>query len=311
MDTLYWNNICLISPLEEKYIAARLKEKNLSLSVSYFGLGRPMSLYEKIQKDLNAGALGAEVMVSTDTDVFQDPNLLLSHGDFLDARHFLPQRKEKALFTLCHPEGFFVPFIVIPLIMVYHRALLSEKEVPSTLEALSSQKWNRRFAFGGLHNSAGKSLLKSLWYQYGKETATRILAHAHCPSMPAAAFQMVIKKQVPLAIVPTIFAKRKGISSLGAKWPEDGAVPIPSYLAIQKKTREENIQFISQTLLSQEFQHLLYTQGSIIPSHPALSFEFDDKPFLPLMSIDWSFWHHFSHEALYEMTAQKNKGLHL
>ena len=299
---VYWNNICLISNLEEKYISKLCAEKKLPLNIEYYGLGREYSLFDKVSQDIDKGSIEADIIVSTDLDVFQDSTLLKSRiSEFSSVTLFPTLNSIVHNSNIIDKTGYFTPFITIPLVLVYNKQLVPSNKIPKSFKDLLQPYYYKKVAFGGAHNSAGRSLFKSLFYLYGESKTKQFIESCHKGSMPAAAFQMVASGQVPIAIVPTIFAIRRGINNIDFVWPKEGAVAIPSYVAFKNTVADKDKQLIINTLLGKDFQQLLNKSADIIPSHidtnsSVLITNEDQKLLYP----SWQFTNNLNHSEFYQ-----------
>lgn len=299
---VYWNNICLLSTKEEEYINNSLEKfENREIVVEYYGLGKEMALKEKVIEELNEGIINADMILSTDLDIFQDKNLIPSLKDNLAVtKNLAPLRKEIKNSNIIHPLGIFSPFIIIPLIFVVNRSLIPKEKIPYSFEDLLDPYFKGKIAFGGIHNSAGRSLLKSIWYLLGKEKAEKFIDNSIIDNMPAAAFRRVMIGDAALAIVPTIFAMRAGINNIHRIWPREGAVAIPSYYALKNSGNKLYTEWILENILDKSHQELLKSAGAVIPCHPSV-----DLPPLAkennckLLYPQWDFLHKFDNEYFY------------
>lgn len=274
---LYWNNICLVTKTEETYINNKLKEFPLPIETHYFGLGRSQSLLQHFK---STTALDCDVIVSTDTDIFHD-----NHYDhFFDS--FEPLRK----------------FITIPLVILYNTSALKDINPPESFQDLFSECYKDKIVYGGPHNSAGKSLVKSLWSTYGYEQTKAFINTAKAVSMPAAAFQKVMTGEFPIAIVPTIFALRAGVGKLKMVWPSDGAIPIHSYVAIKSTCSLDMKTFILDQLVGKDFQRFLVEKAAILAHDKTVDpLILEGVQSYHLMEPDWSFLKTLDHSKLYDL----------
>jgi len=82
---IYWNNVCLLSRMEEennnRYLEQWQDENAEAFEFEYFGLGRKKALHHTIGDELKEGGLLADALVCTDLDVFQDRRYLLEKLD--------------------------------------------------------------------------------------------------------------------------------------------------------------------------------------------------------------------------------------
>jgi len=274
---LYWNNICLISKLEEEVISNQIIKSPTPIEVSYFGLGRPKSM---LQHFMDSDSISADIIVSTDTDVFHD-------------KTYAPMFTEFSSFS---------KFITIPLVLIYNQETLGSLTPPKTFEDLFSISYRGKYTFGGFNNSAGKSLIKSLWFKYGYEKTKLFADHAVINSMPATAFYQVMTGAIPIAIVPTIFSLRAGIGNLKMVWPEDGAIPIHSYTTKKNSLSKSVDDFFENALIGKDFQQLLVEKAAILPSHREVSNPvFVGNKTYHLMEPDWDFLTNIDHQELYKL----------
>lgn len=252
---LLWNNICLLSRYEEEYInTLRISE----LKVDYFGMGRETGLVDYLKNEANTW----DIVVSTNTDVFQDKLILYGKKEklmsLLDG-DFLPKLDDVNLYS----EPKFLPFIVIPLVIVINTGKTHLR--PKSLEELCSREYCGQVTFGGIHNSAGRSLLKVVWSLYGKSSAKTLLDNSVIGSMPAASFKKLMDGEVPTAVVPTIFAARSGLNDVITVIPTEGAVAIPSFIAVKKECPKEHYDiFFNKIAKNEEFHKILWERGKII-----------------------------------------------
>ncbi|MCD5410932.1 MAG: ABC transporter substrate-binding protein [Clostridiales bacterium] len=252
---LLWNNICLLSRFEEEYINTLGIQE---LDVDYFGMGRETGLVDYFKNEANPW----DIVVSTNTDVFQDKSLLHIRKETLLSlvdEDFLPKLNHPNLYS----EPKFLPFIVIPLVIVINTGKTHLR--PKSLEELCSKEYCGQVTFGGIHNSAGRSLIKIIWSLYGKSSAKALLDNSVVGSMPAASFKKVMDGEVPIAVVPTIFAARSGLNDVITVNPIEGAVAIPSFIAINKECpKEEYAIFFEKIAKNKEFHKILWERGKII-----------------------------------------------
>ena len=298
---VYWNNVCLLSNQEEKFINKIAQQHpDFPFSVSYYGLGKPAYLSHIIEKELSNNTHSGDVVVSTDLDIFHNPKLKrYFHQDYHQIS-WVPVRPELTSTTIKDPLDHFQPFIVIPLVMIINNQRLLNRPAPTKLADLLNPAFKGDYAFGGLHNSAGRTLLQAIWYLYGEQSAREYLANAVTTTMPAQAFQQVMAGKVTVAIVPTIFALRRGINNLVACWPEEGAVAIPSYVAVKKTVPVSHLQLLADTILGSVHQEQLVKAGDIIPSHPQVNCsDFTQANNCRLLYPSWDFYNNLDFDRFH------------
>ena len=272
---IYWNNVCLLSRMEEennnRYLEKWQHENGETFEFEYFGLGRKKALHHIIGDELKEGELLAEALICTDLDVFQDRKYLLEHLDsFKDLRALFPVREELGLSNIPHASGRLCPAIVIPMVMAVNRLLLGQSAAPCSFKELLSPEWEGRVVLGGIDTSAGKSVLMGIWYLYGEDAVHRFIRNARFATVPAQAFQLVRMGVYPVAIVPTIFSGMQGNGNMEEIWPEEGAAAIPSYVAVKKNAPYSVAMFIKDCLFNDTIQEAFSRMGRIIPSKPEI-----------------------------------------
>lgn len=119
---------------------------------------------------------------------------------------------------------------MIPLIMVFNKQLLAGQPLPVSLKELAEHPK----AFGGKTNSAGRGVYKQLTWLYGKEFTDLFMENATIFDMPVQSLQSVQKGLSPAAITPSIFAFRADETLLSLRYPKEGALTVPSFIAVKK-----------------------------------------------------------------------------
>lgn len=251
MEKLFWNNICLLSRFEEQFI----ENKNLEIETNYFGLGRETDL----QSIIKVSEKNWSVIVSTDTELFHDPMLLKKMESTLKVPNINLDYDNENI----NQHYYFKPFIIIPLVIVINTSITNLR--PTSLKELCTKEYKGMVTYGGPHNSAGKSIIKAIWSLYGKDELLNFLDNSTSASMPAAAFKSVADGKIPIGIVPTIFAKRQGLFSIESVIPTEGAIGIPSFIAVNKNCTNFIESKINNSILENlDFHNLLYNRGKII-----------------------------------------------
>lgn len=247
MQDLLWNNICLLSRMEEKYI----QEKLPNVRTMYFGMGRENDLQDFFKKEHTHW----KVVVSTDTEIFCDP-------DLIQKQSLKTSRLDHKLNGM-HENPMFKPFIVIPLVIAVNTDKTHLR--PQSIEDLLKPEYKGEVVYGGPHNSAGKSLVKAIHALYGKDGTSKFFNNSFAASMPAAAYKLALSGHMPIAVVPTIFAMRQGLHGMTTVIPSEGAIAIPSYIAIHDSCDCEFEDRLNHEILENlEFHKILYQQGHVV-----------------------------------------------
>ncbi len=287
---LYWNNVCLFNRLEEAYITEAIEKHNMKdkLEVHYFGLGREKKLSAQILDHHITGQADADIYITTDLDVYHKETLLHSKlDDFMSLTGSMDIVNQIKSSNIPYKNDHLIPFVIIPQVMVVNHSTIGDLPVPTALKDLAKPCYKGKFVIGGIHNSAGRSIIKVIWHLYGYETAKAFKENAILANMPAMAFNSVLRGGVPISISPSIFAERAGIHDLELICPEEGMIAIPSYIAIKSHVPDEIKSFVIEQLVSIDKQQLFYERGCVLPASNEV-----DHPFYshhPLLYPEWSF----------------------
>lgn len=258
--TMYWSNICVLHRYEKNHIEnvrKQLLELDIDLSVEYFGLGYPRKLAEAVK----AAGDAPDIIVSTDLEVFEDPDIygLFCH-DLMDLDTVFPVKQEIQSGNLCQDKRL-LPFLVIPLVLVLNNELWRDRTMPASLQELCTCPK----AFGGKNNSAGKGVYKQLTYLYGEEFTERFMTTATVCEMPVQSLNSVQKGLVPVSLTPSIFALRADNQTLTFQYPAEGAIAVPSFVAAKKSLGQELAKTILSALLTIDFCNYFAVNGAIQP----------------------------------------------
>lgn len=317
--TVFWNNVCLLSKVEKQFINEQSLYNNLdkTFSFEYFGLGQSTSLFYKLKNEINEKICSTDIIVSTDLEIFQNP-LFSSYFESNFKQSSKNDENHDWILnhpTLYNPSNLFSPYIVIPLVIIVNEGKLNGRRPPSSIEDLFSDSFKDDVVFGGIQNSAGFSLMKSIWWLYGKENLVKFMKNSHSRSMPAQAFQSVLKGEHCVGVVPSIFALRQGTRQLKAIWPKEGAIAIPSYVAVSKRLADKTFNLFNNTFLGEASQKLLVTSGDILPTHKNISISSQmmdafvgdnfDKSSPSFIFPDWSFTEGMDYEFFYDLARKK------
>ena len=163
---LYWNHICVLHKQEKLFLtqlAERLRQEGINLTVRFFGLGYPEHMSEYLARP---DAVLPDAIVSADLEVFEDARIFDKFANTLyPAAQWIPLRKGAAQQAAAKGAKL-LPFVSIPL--VYYTR---------TPDACAGKSicGIAPLAFGGINNSAGKTLAKAVWSRYGKAAAHTLL----------------------------------------------------------------------------------------------------------------------------------------
>lgn len=166
---LYWNHICVLHNGEKQFLeqlTEKLLEMEIRLDVQYFGLGYPEHMSNYL---VRPDAQLPDIIVSADLEVFEDHRIFdkLCNNLYPIAEWF-PVLGGKALEAVKRSSDL-LPFTAIPLVYYTRDPQYCEGTALADFASLS---------FGGINNSAGKTIVKSVWSRWGKDTAEKFLSRS-------------------------------------------------------------------------------------------------------------------------------------
>lgn len=260
---LYWNHICVLHKGEKQFLdklTRTLREEEIDLEIRYFGLGYPAHMSEYLaQPDAEL----PDVIVSADLEVFEDPRI---YGKFCDqlypASGWISLREGSALEPVKRDDKL-LPFVSIPLVY-YTRE-------PDRCAQTALPDW-KGLAFGGINNSAVKTVVKAVWECWGKPAAGQLLENSDISDMPIGGFQAVRTGRAKTALVPSIYALRADHQETFLRVPAEGPVLIPSYFCARRSVPERVAKRIAEAILCPELCRFYAEQGDLIvyPAHSDL-----------------------------------------
>ncbi len=256
---LYWNHICVLQKGERQFLdglAASLISEGICLEVRYFGLGYPEHMSEYLAKP---EAQLPDILVSSDLEVFEDKRIYTKMQDALyPAAGWLRLRQGAALDAVWR-NGEMLPFLAIPLVYYTREPELCRQTPLPEWEGL---------AFGGIDNSAVKTVVKAVWSRWGEDAAGRLLERSRVSPMPIAAFQMARSGQCHTALVPSLYALRADGKESFLCMPQEGPVLIPTYFCACRSIPEAVARRIAEKVLCPELCAYYREQGDLI-TYPA------------------------------------------
>ena len=253
--TLYWSHICVLHRQEKLFLeqlTEKLRGQGIELDVHYFGLGYPQHMSEYLAQP---DAVLPDMILSADLEVFEDPRIYRKiQPDLYAVNGWVPLRDVPSLSQVRRvPE--LLPVAAIPLVY-YTRTPDACRGVP-----LTGQK---SLAFGGINNSAVKTVVKYVWETYGQQAAADLLQNSLVTDMPIGAFQAVRQGQADTSLCPSLYALRADGESTFLCTPQEGPVLIPSYLCARKSVPEDVARLIANEILCRELCDFYVANGDLI-----------------------------------------------
>ncbi|MGO1042555.1 hypothetical protein ACTPEO_07455 [Clostridioides difficile] len=256
---LYWSNICILHKYEKNYLdnlIMSLKEKEINLEVTYFGIGYPYKLNEYLKK---TDALIPDIIVSTDLEVYEDKNIYSKFSSNLYPLSKYFNIKSEIKSSSIYFDERLLPFLVIPLVFSYNQ---NYKGLADSIKNIIDT--DTKTVIGGINNSGAKSVVKAIWSRYGKEYVERFLSNSIILDMPIQSFNDVKNGSDRLAITPSIYAKRANNKDLFMSYPDDGAIALPSYITASKSLDEKTMLEVLESLVSREFCNSFVKSASLL-----------------------------------------------
>lgn len=252
---LYWNHICILHNQEKKFLEKakeNLKQFDIDLEITYFGLGYEYSMSKYLEKD---DAVLPDIIVSADLEVFEFDHVF--------------SKLKNDLYELCNDETIhnsqntkgiirdskLLPFVGIPL--VYFTTEPEKVENKHVFEI-------NDISIGGVDNSAIKTVVKSIWERYGKEKVTDMLESALIAPMPIVAFSNVKKGNAKTALVPAIYSMRADEETEFMRIPKEGPLVIPSFICARNSVPYDKILEVLKNITTEEICDFYIDNGNLI-----------------------------------------------
>lgn len=244
---LYWSNICVLNKGEVellKKVQRELLLDDIALEIKFFGLGYPTHMSDYLREE---DAVLPDIILTTDLEVFEDKRIFNKlKPTLIDCSKWYPT-------TLKGIERFpMLPYLAIPLLLFSKdKSNLSFKELK-----------HNKISFGGINNSAAKSVVKLMWELNGKEEAKELMRCATITPMPIGAFQNTRNGTSDVALIPSLFALSD--PSFISSPLKEGIPCIPSYFAIRNTISENVAKKLIERLNGGDFIRLYEEQGKLL-----------------------------------------------
>lgn len=220
---VFWSHICVLAKGEDDMLASwgeTLAEKGIELEVTHFGLGRGGRMADHIRQTHDI----PDIIVSSDLEVFEDRRIWSEVGPHLaDAGNLYPLKPSAGPFMRSLKT---IPYLAIPL--AFHSNTIS---CGVSVERIARE--GQPIAFGGIDNSAARTVVKTVWSRWGKEAAESLFKKAVVTPMPIGAYSLSKSGAVPLSVSPLLFPISGGLGNVFAA--EEGVLAVPTYCALSEK----------------------------------------------------------------------------
>ncbi len=253
---LYWNHICILFNQEKRFlneIKESLLKQGIDLEIHYFGLGSEYPMSEYLSKE---DVLLPDVIVTADLEVVEHKKIFNKLRALHEVESWIKLKDTKVIQHIRRKKTL-LPFVAIPLVCYTTDKSINQKSI------IEMTKENN-FSFGGINNSAGKTITKAVWQLYGKQEASDLLDNSLISAMPIAAFQAVRTNKATTALVPSIYAMRfDNINNFMCELKE-GKFILPSFVLARKSIDEQAAKTVIEAICSEAFCKFYAENGDLI-----------------------------------------------
>ncbi len=254
---MYWNHICILHNEEKKFLASakeNLLKQGIDLQIQFFGLGYASHMSEYLAKK---DSVIPDIIISADLEVFEHKSLYNKLGKLYTAENWLTLKNNNIVKDLRRKETL-LPFLAIPLVC-YTNDLehCKDKSLPEIIKT-------EGFTFGGINNSAGKTITKIAMERYDAPIAQELLEKASISDMPIGAFQSVRTKQNKTAVVPSLYALRADDVNTHMTTLKEGVFLLPSYFACAQTIDETTGKAVMAQIINESICNMYSNNGNLI-----------------------------------------------
>ncbi|MBI4041761.1 MAG: ABC transporter substrate-binding protein [Deltaproteobacteria bacterium] len=188
----------------------------------------------KIQAELAANHLNADLVMTSDPFFY----LELKHKGLLLA--YASVNAQNVPESLKDYDHAFATLRVPVVVMAYHQSMLGPHQIPKTFKELTEPKWKGKVVMGSpLESGTTFTAVATLVEKYGWDFFKKLRENQVVPAGGNSTVRQKLEaKEFPIGIIlleNILQAKSQG-SPLEAIYPEDGAILVPSPIAIFKRT---------------------------------------------------------------------------
>lgn len=190
----------------------------------------------KIQAELAANQLQADILMTADPFFYielKNKGLLYPY-ESPNAHNIPPALKD--------PDRAFVTQRVPVVVMVYHRELLKPSDAPKSFLELTDKKWKKKIAMGSpLESGTTFTAVATLSKKYGWDYFKKLRENEVFSSGGNSTVRQKLElREYPVGIIllENILQAQSQGSPLEAIYPSDGAILVPSPVAIFKRTEQ-------------------------------------------------------------------------
>lgn len=250
---LFWNHICILHGFEKQYLEKlknTLRSYDINLIIKYFGVGYSSYMSQYILE----GNL-PDIIVSSDLEVFENAKIFNKLGKLHNCQNWI-QLKNTPVVKAVNINSNLLPFVIIPMVLYANRDFSD----CGILEVFN----NFKVSFGGINNSAAKTVIKSIWHKFGKSSAEKLMKNSLITDMPINSFQSTKLNSTDCSIVPSLYALSADNKTKYISVSKDGPVLLPSYFAVRDTICEDTAKLIVENLFNPTLLDFYSKNGDLI-----------------------------------------------
>lgn len=277
---LYWNHICILHNFEKRFLSEaceRLAQRGIELRVTFFGMGYPHHMSSYLRQD---DAVAPDIVVSADLEVFENARIAEKLGACHPCASWAPLKDTAAVRASLRGERL-LPFVIIPM-TAYGKVSCCETTFPEAIRRM-------RVAFGGVDNSAAKTVVKAVWQRYGEAAARDALERCLVADMPIQAFQAARQGVADVSVAPSLYGLRAdGIDRIQSVFAE-GPLLLPTYFCARESIDEQTARIVCEEVMAQELIDFYTRNGDLIACSAKARFESSQERADRVWAVDADF----------------------
>lgn len=210
-----------------------IKKEFPDITIQWFASGSE-KVGAKINAELAAHSLKADILMTSDPFFYIDlkkQGLLVPYAS-PHTQNIPPRLKDS--------EGYFSTQRVPVVILAYNRNMLKPSDIPKTFKELIDKKWSGKITMASpLESGTAFTAVATLSREYGWDFFKQLRSNnISAAGGNSAVRQKLESKEYPLGIIllENILQAQEQGSPLEPIYPEDGAILVPSPVAIFKRT---------------------------------------------------------------------------
>ncbi len=264
------------------------RETGTGVRMCYLGDTEDVQIHEQVERDIDSGALRFGVLVSTRFDLFCSRKYLLGNRDDLQpCGGVLPVRDEITSVGVADPFGLFHPLVVLPHYIVWNSEVLGDRRSSLSLEELLDPYWAGRVVVGNTDLPSGQSVLFTMWFLFGEERLETCVRNWRQKSAPSAVRHGLLKSELPIGLLPAVFAGPGPSGQLSTIKPDEGLPLLPSFVAAGIGA-DDPVSFVSRSVGASPFMKFYRDMAHAIVADPTVPLPATADANDTLLFPDWA-----------------------